>query len=93
MWVALALERSVAGADVTAEDEVRPKQVNQSLLTVLIAFLANLLIAILRSPVIAPITSSASMLAEGCHPGRSCVSGSAERPPIPTTRGSEARDA
>ena len=46
MWVALALERSVAGADVTAEDEMRPKQVNQSLLTVLIAFLANLLIAI-----------------------------------------------
>ena len=37
-------------ADVTAEDEVRPKQVNQSLLTVLIAFLANLLIAICEVP-------------------------------------------
>ena len=37
----------MAGPNVTAEaDEKQPKQVNQSLLTVLIAFLANLLIAI-----------------------------------------------
>ena len=46
MWVALALERSAAGADVTAEDEMRSKQVNQNLLTVLTAVLSNLLIAI-----------------------------------------------
>ena len=32
-------------SDVTAEGEKQPKQVNQSLLTVLIALLANLLIA------------------------------------------------
>jgi divalent metal cation (Fe/Co/Zn/Cd) transporter len=57
----------VAGANVTAEeDEKQPKQVNQSLLTVLIAFLANLLIAIAKS-VAAAITSSASMLAEAAH--------------------------
>jgi cation diffusion facilitator family transporter len=57
----------VAGANVTAEeDEKPPKQVNQSLLTVLIAFLANLLIAIAKS-VAAAITSSASMLAEAAH--------------------------
>jgi cation diffusion facilitator family transporter len=51
---------------VTAETERRPKRVNQSLLTVLIAFLANLLIAIAKS-VAAAITSSASMLAEAAH--------------------------
>jgi cation diffusion facilitator family transporter len=57
----------VAGANVTAEDdEKQPKQVNQSLLTVLIAFLANLLIAIAKS-IAAVITSSASMLAEAAH--------------------------
>jgi cation diffusion facilitator family transporter len=57
----------VASANVTAEeDEKQPKQVNQSLLTVLIAFLANLLIAIAKS-VAAAITSSASMLAEAAH--------------------------
>jgi cation diffusion facilitator family transporter len=57
----------VAGPNVTAEeDEKQPKQVNQSLLTVLIAFLANLLIAIAKS-VAAAITSSASMLAEAAH--------------------------
>jgi Co/Zn/Cd efflux system component len=49
-----------------AEDKGQPKQVNQSLLTVLIAFLANLLIAIAKS-VAAVITSSASMLAEAAH--------------------------
>jgi cation diffusion facilitator family transporter len=51
---------------VTAETERRPKRVNQSLLTVLIAFLANLLIAIAKS-VAAVVTSSASMLAEAAH--------------------------
>jgi cation diffusion facilitator family transporter len=57
----------VAGANVTAEEDAKPpKQVNQSLLTVLIAFLANLLIAIAKS-VAAAITSSASMLAEAAH--------------------------
>lgn len=57
----------MAGANVTAEeDEKQPKQVNQSLLTVLIAFLANLLIAIAKS-IAAVITSSASMLAEAAH--------------------------
>ena len=57
----------MAGANVTAkEDEKQPKQVNQSLLTVLIAFLANLLIAIAKS-IAAAITASASMLAEAAH--------------------------
>jgi cation diffusion facilitator family transporter len=57
----------VAGANVTAEeDEKQPKHVNQSLLTVLIAFLANLLIAIAKS-IAAVITASASMLAEAAH--------------------------
>jgi cation diffusion facilitator family transporter len=57
----------VAGANVTAEEtEKQPKQVNQSLLTVLIAFLANLLIAIAKS-IAAVITASASMLAEAAH--------------------------
>jgi hypothetical protein len=48
------------------EAEGQPKQVNQSLLTVLIAFLANLLLAIAKS-VAAFVTSSASMLAEAAH--------------------------
>lgn len=57
----------MAGANVTAEeDEKQPKHVNQSLLTVLIAFLANLLIAIAKS-IAAVITASASMLAEAAH--------------------------
>jgi cation diffusion facilitator family transporter len=56
----------VAGADVAVEDERQPKQANQSLVTVLVAFLANLLIAIAKS-VAAAITSSASMLAEAAH--------------------------
>jgi cation diffusion facilitator family transporter len=56
----------VAGAEVTAENDRQPKQVNQSLLTVLIAFVANLLIAIAKS-IAAAITSSASMLAEAAH--------------------------
>jgi len=50
----------------TAVSERRSKQVNGSLLTVLVAFLANLLIAIAKS-VAAAITSSASMLAEAAH--------------------------
>jgi divalent metal cation (Fe/Co/Zn/Cd) transporter len=48
------------------EAEGQPKQVNQSLLTVLIAFLANVLLAIAKS-IAAVITSSASMLAEAAH--------------------------
>jgi cation diffusion facilitator family transporter len=56
----------VAGELVTADSERQPKKVNQSLLTVLIAFLANLLIAIAKS-IAAAITSSASMLAEAAH--------------------------
>jgi cation diffusion facilitator family transporter len=56
----------VAGAELTAENERRPKQVNQSLLTVLIAFSANLLIAIAKS-IATAITGSASMLAEAAH--------------------------
>ena len=56
----------MAGAEVTAENDRQPKQVNQSLLTVLIAFVANLLIAIAKS-IAAAITSSASMLAEAAH--------------------------
>jgi divalent metal cation (Fe/Co/Zn/Cd) transporter len=56
----------VAGELVTADSERQPKKVNQSLLTVLIAFLANLLIAIAKS-IAAAITSSASMLAEATH--------------------------
>jgi cation diffusion facilitator family transporter len=56
----------VASAEVAAEAERHPKQVNQSLRTVLIAFLANLLIAIAKS-IAAFITSSASMLAEAAH--------------------------
>jgi cation diffusion facilitator family transporter len=56
----------VAGEFVTADSERQPEKVNQSLLTVLIAFLANLLIAIAKS-IAAAITSSASMLAEAAH--------------------------
>jgi cation diffusion facilitator family transporter len=56
----------VAGELVTADSERQPEKVNQSLLTVLIAFLANLLIAIAKS-IAAAITSSASMLAEAAH--------------------------
>ena len=56
----------MAGSDVLATDQREPKQVNQSLLTVFVAFLANLLIAIAKS-VAAAITSSASMLAEAAH--------------------------
>jgi cation diffusion facilitator family transporter len=56
----------VAGEIVTAESDQRSKQVDQSLLTVLVAFLANLLIAIAKS-VAAAVTGSASMLAEAAH--------------------------
>jgi cation diffusion facilitator family transporter len=56
----------MAGGEVLATDQREPKQVNQSLLTVFVAFLANLLIAIAKS-VAAAITSSASMLAEAAH--------------------------
>jgi divalent metal cation (Fe/Co/Zn/Cd) transporter len=56
----------VAGELVTADSERQPEKVNQSLLTVLIAFLANLLIAIAKS-IAAAITSSASMLAEAAR--------------------------
>ena len=56
----------MAGEVESANNEQQPKQVNQSLLTVLVAFLANLLIAIAKS-VAAVITSSASMLAEAAH--------------------------
>jgi cation diffusion facilitator family transporter len=56
----------MAGEVLTTESERQPKQVDQSLLTVLVAFLANLLIAIAKS-VAAGITSSASMLAEAAH--------------------------
>jgi cation diffusion facilitator family transporter len=56
----------VAGELVTADSERQPEKVSQSLLTVLIAFLANLLIAVAKS-IAAAITSSASMLAEAAH--------------------------
>jgi cation diffusion facilitator family transporter len=56
----------VAGEVVTADSERKPKQVDQSLRTVLIAFLANLLIAVAKS-IAAAITSSASMFAEAAH--------------------------
>jgi cation diffusion facilitator family transporter len=49
-----------------ADGARQPEKANQSLLTVLIAFLANLLIAIAKS-IAAAITSSASMLAEAAH--------------------------
>ena len=50
----------------TEVTEIGPKRVNSSLLTVLVAFMANLLIAVAKS-VAAAITSSASMLAEAAH--------------------------
>ena len=50
----------------TAVTESRSKRVNSSLLTVLVAFLANLLIAVAKS-VAAALTSSASMVAEAAH--------------------------
>jgi cation diffusion facilitator family transporter len=56
----------MAGEVVATDSEQDSKQVDQSLRTVLIAFLANLLIAIAKS-VAAGITSSASMLAEAAH--------------------------
>jgi cation diffusion facilitator family transporter len=56
----------VAGEVVTADSEQKPKQVDQSLRTVLIAFLANVLIAIAKS-IAAAVTSSASMFAEAAH--------------------------
>src|SRR5512133_201488 len=56
----------MAGEVVAPERDRQPKQVDPSLLTVLVAFLANLLIAIAKS-VAAGITSSASMLAEAAH--------------------------
>jgi hypothetical protein len=39
----------MAGEVVATESERKPKQVNQSLVTVLVAFVANLLIAIAKS--------------------------------------------
>ena len=56
----------MAGEVVATESTRKSKQVDQSLLTVLVAFLANVLIAIAKS-VAAVITSSASMLAEAAH--------------------------
>src|SRR4029450_1423801 len=50
----------------TAVTDSGSKRANSSLLTVLVAFVANVLIAIAKS-VAAAITSSASMLAEGAH--------------------------
>jgi divalent metal cation (Fe/Co/Zn/Cd) transporter len=47
-------------------DQHGPRRVDQSLLSVLIALLANFIIAIAKS-VAAAITSSASMLAEAAH--------------------------
>jgi divalent metal cation (Fe/Co/Zn/Cd) transporter len=56
----------MAGEGVATESSRESKQLDQSLLTVLVAFLANLLIAIAKS-VAAAITASASMLAEAAH--------------------------
>jgi cation diffusion facilitator family transporter len=56
----------VAGEVVKIDSQRQPKQLDQSLLTVVIAFLANLLIAIAKS-IAAAVTSSASMLAEAAH--------------------------
>jgi cation diffusion facilitator family transporter len=56
----------MAGEVVATESPQESKQFDQSLLTVLVAFLANLLIAIAKS-VAAAITASASMLAEAAH--------------------------
>ena len=52
--------------ELVADSEQQPKQVDQSLFTVLVAFSANLLIAIAKS-IAAAVTSSASMLAEAAH--------------------------
>ena len=56
----------MAGEVVVTESSQESKKVDQSLLTVLVAFLANLLIAIAKS-VAAVVTASASMLAEAAH--------------------------
>src|SRR6478672_192184 len=56
----------MAGEVVATKSTRKSKQVDQSLLTVLVAFLVNVLIAIAKS-VAAVITSSASMLAEAAH--------------------------
>jgi cation diffusion facilitator family transporter len=56
----------MAGEGVATESSRESKQLDQSLLTVLVAFLANLLIAIAKS-VAAAVTASASMLAEAAH--------------------------
>jgi cation diffusion facilitator family transporter len=56
----------MAGEVVATESPRESKQVDQGLLTVLVAFVANLLIAIAKS-VAAVITASASMLAEAAH--------------------------
>ena len=69
MWSALHLAawaRPGEDMSATAVTESRSKRVNSSLLTVLVAFLANLLIAVAKS-VAAVITSSASMVAEAAH--------------------------
>jgi cation diffusion facilitator family transporter len=60
--------RCAHGEDMSAAavTESQSKRANGSLLTVLVAFLANLLIAIAKS-VAAAITASASMLAEAAH--------------------------
>jgi cation diffusion facilitator family transporter len=56
----------MAGEAVVTESSQESKKIDQSLLTVLVAFLANLLIAIAKS-VAAVVTASASMLAEAAH--------------------------
>jgi cation diffusion facilitator family transporter len=56
----------VVGELVTEDSEQRPKQIDQSLFTVLVAFLANVLIAIAKT-ITAAVTSSASMFAEAAH--------------------------
>jgi cation diffusion facilitator family transporter len=56
----------VVGELVTADSERQTKQINQSLFTVLVAFLANVLIAIAKT-ITAAVTSSASMFAEAAH--------------------------
>ncbi len=56
----------MVGELVTADSEQQTKQINQSLFTVLVAFLANVLIAIAKT-ITAAVTSSASMFAEAAH--------------------------
>ena len=63
---ALDKVEDMAGEVVVTESSQKSKKVDQSLLTVLVAFLANLLIAIAKS-VAAVVTASASMLAEAAH--------------------------